>query len=61
MKDQDNKDVVLPKVAVATQTNDKEEMDISIESQLRRRIRQKSCFPSLKTIGLLNFMLILQY
>ena len=57
-KNQDDKDVyvVYPKVAVATQTNDKEEMDISIESQWRRR------FPSLKTIGLLNFMLIeLQY
>ena len=61
MKDQDNKDVVLPKVAVATQTNDKEEMDISIESQWRRMIRQKNWFPPLKTIGLLNFMLILQY
>ena len=62
-KDQDDKDVyvVFPKVTAATQTNDKEDMGISIESQWRRRIREKSWFPSLKTIGLLNFMLILQY
>ena len=62
-KDQDDKYVVItevfPKVTVATQTNDKEEMDIPIESQWRKKICQKSWFPSLKTLGFLTFLQII--
>ena len=58
-KDQDDKDVeiteVFPKATAATKTTEKDEMDIPIES---KKICQKSWFPSLKTIGLLNFVLI---
>ena len=51
--------VVFPKVTVATQTNDKEKNVISIESQWRKKVCQKCWLPSLKTIGLFAFLLIL--
>ena len=42
-----------------TQTNDNEEMGISMESQWSPRICQKRWFPSLKTIGLFDFIQII--
>ena len=47
----------FPKLSVATQTNDTEE--ISVESQWRKKIRQKCWVPSLRSIGLFAFSLIL--